>query len=301
MLGTAAQTPPAVPIYIFIDNSNLFIEGKYAVGEHLLVGYRNNTRSNDPTSLKLQFKNLRIDHGMLIDTIAGTRQVQKVFVVGSRPPANDTLWEKIRTSREEGLIHVEVFDRNVAGKEKRVDTYLTTQMVALGYQAKYDNNFPHCIFAVVAGDADYVPPITQVKNISSSFKWETWFWKHSTQKSLKEISYFVGLDDHYRRFCHAVGPPPNRAGPGKIWRIDVYPKNSSPDTLQQEGRVIRLVSEMCRALEVLPWWEGQLHASRAEDTLRFHFMEKKKMTAVARIMGEHDWLSEVLNVYEMAV
>ncbi|KAJ3063259.1 hypothetical protein HK102_008524, partial [Quaeritorhiza haematococci] len=127
--------------YIFVDNSNLWIEGKYAVASTLHIGQFESERIRClPT--------LRIDYGRLLTTVLRGRQVgADPVMVGSRPPPNDSLWELVRSLGYD----VRVFDR-VANREKKVDTELTCCMM----EAIFRSNKPG-ILILVAGDGDYSP------------------------------------------------------------------------------------------------------------------------------------------------
>ncbi len=70
-------------IWIFLDNSNIWIEAKKL------------------HSVKRKFKTkednrVRIDVGKLADAVAGGRTIRKGLLYGSEPPPVDTVWEKIR-------------------------------------------------------------------------------------------------------------------------------------------------------------------------------------------------------------
>ncbi|CAG8734666.1 19790_t:CDS:2, partial [Rhizophagus irregularis] len=77
-------------LYIFVDDSNLYIEGKYVVAEYENMG---------------SFDHERIQNGRTLGS--------DPIVVGSVPPA-DSLWDLVRA---EGF-HVKTFPRNDQGFEK---------------------------------------------------------------------------------------------------------------------------------------------------------------------------------------
>jgi hypothetical protein len=93
---------------LFIDNSNLFIEGKkfYAKYLDLLV-------TQDPC--------FRIDIGKLCDVLLEGRTLNFGKLYGSEPPSLDTVWRKIR---EHGL-NVSTYQRDSKDKEKELDNALT--------------------------------------------------------------------------------------------------------------------------------------------------------------------------------
>src|SRR5688572_10343250 len=74
-LGTADS------VYVFIDNSNVFIQGKKAMAMRELV----------------QEHLVRIDYGRLVEMIQRNRNMGSVpFVAGSTPPPEDTIWRYLR-------------------------------------------------------------------------------------------------------------------------------------------------------------------------------------------------------------
>ncbi|CAG8484574.1 672_t:CDS:2 [Paraglomus brasilianum] len=78
-------------VYVFVDNSNLFIEGKYTVGRIEQAGNFDYQRNS------YQLNQLYIDHGRLLLTLLKGRIIgSNPVIVGSRPPPNDSLWDQIR-------------------------------------------------------------------------------------------------------------------------------------------------------------------------------------------------------------
>ncbi|CAG8568974.1 19679_t:CDS:2 [Gigaspora margarita] len=162
-------------VSVFVDNSNLFIEGKYTVGRIEKVGnfdYRRNS---------YQLNQLYVDHGRLLSTVLKERRMgSDPVIVGSRPPPNDLLWDQIR---KRGF-HVTVYDR-VANKEKKD---------------------PGTIL-LVAGDSDYYPVLTRA--LDKNWKVETWFWSLGMSGDLtKQPFIYYCLDKYYQHFSYAYGQDP---------------------------------------------------------------------------------------------
>ncbi|KAF0510058.1 nyn domain-containing protein [Gigaspora margarita] len=108
-------------VYVFVDNSNIAIEGKYTVGnlEHLgSFDYEKNSR---------YFNQLCIDYGRLLKTVQhGHKLGCAPVIVGSRPPPNDSIWRRIQ---EQGY-EVTVFDRvPTSHREKEVDIKLAISAI----------------------------------------------------------------------------------------------------------------------------------------------------------------------------
>jgi uncharacterized LabA/DUF88 family protein len=173
--------------YIYVDNSNVFIEGKRvsAVNKGLSLSVSEATRS------KILDDEYRIDFGKLHTFLANgdTSGIKKAVLFGSRPPANDSLWNIARTAGFEPKIE----DRNVANQEKRIDTGITTAMVKDAYTTIDKNND---LIVLVAGDGDYIPPIEAL--IGDGYSVEVVFWDHASADLKSASSRFRSLDPHLR-------------------------------------------------------------------------------------------------------
>ncbi|GBB95932.1 hypothetical protein RclHR1_02650003 [Rhizophagus clarus] len=180
--------------HIFVDDSNLFIEGKFAIGTREKLGCN--------SSRGLQLQEFRIDHGMLLEVVLdGRPKGSKPVLVGSRPPSDENLWNFIRKYDYE----VNVLDRNVQGCEKGVDP-------TLGYAIDSTvSSHPPGILILVAGDGDYYPHIMPA--LHYNWKVEVWFWKQAISKRLKDAFSennkvkFQSLEDRYKLFSYGDGVP----------------------------------------------------------------------------------------------
>ena len=170
--------------YIYVDNSNLYIEGRRVSA--VQTGLANNI---------IQAMNERIlDHGYTISfgklhqflTGDDLSQIKRVALFGSRPPPNDSIW---RFAEKAGFeLHLE--DRNYANKEKRIDTGIVTLMMKDAYR----NASPGDTFVLVAGDGDYIPTIREL--ISDGFNVEVVFWDHASRDLKESATKFISLDQH---------------------------------------------------------------------------------------------------------
>lgn len=100
-------------VYVFIDNSNLFIEAKKesARRRHLAV-------SED--------WRVRIDIGLLMEVLLNGRELLYGYIFGSRPPSHDSFWRKYGHSSN---CEVLLYDRSkFTNKEKQVDVSLCSIM-----------------------------------------------------------------------------------------------------------------------------------------------------------------------------
>jgi len=113
--------------FVYVDNSNIFIEGKRvkAVESGLAMNIY------DAMSNRILEQSYKIDFGKLHDFIAGAdrRKIKRCMLFGSRPPSSDTIWEIAKRAGFEVVTE----DRNVANKEKKIDTGIVAAMTKDAY------------------------------------------------------------------------------------------------------------------------------------------------------------------------
>lgn len=171
--------------YIYIDNSNLYIEGRRvsAVAQGLASNIVEAMRDG------ILDQAYTISFGKLHEFLTGNdlAKIKRAALFGSRPPPNDSIWRHAERAGFE--LHLE--DRNVRNKEKKIDTGIATLVTKDAYKR---GNATEDLFVLVAGDADYVPTIKELQE--DGFKVEVVFWNHAA-KELKEVAdRFVSLDPH---------------------------------------------------------------------------------------------------------
>lgn len=158
------EVSPSQGIFIFVDDSNIWIEAKKLQGKQ--KGYKT---SED--------HRVRIDVGALTDVIACGRPVKKGKLYGSEPPPVDTVWKKIK---ERGW-EVEKDKRHlITGKEKKVDTRLVAEVTALAVRTPPEER---TTIVLVTGDADVIPAIEEVMR-ESHWKVEVYMWKQAMSHEL---------------------------------------------------------------------------------------------------------------------
>lgn len=102
-------------VWIFVDNSNLWIEAKKLQGRK-----RYFESTEDPR--------VRIDVGKLAEIIADGRPIVQANIYGSIPPPVDTVWAKM----EEAGWNVNIKERSpITGREKQVDQQITADVTAI--------------------------------------------------------------------------------------------------------------------------------------------------------------------------
>lgn len=169
--------------YIYVDNSNLYIEGR-----------RVSAVATGLASSIVEAMNLGIlDHGYTISfgklhqflTGDDLSKIKRAALYGSRPPPNDSIWQYAKKAGFE--LHLE--DRNYANKEKKIDTGIATLMTKDAYK---HGKPAEDIFVLVAGDKDYVPTLNELR--ADGYNVEVVFWNHAAQELKDAATKFIALD-----------------------------------------------------------------------------------------------------------
>ncbi|MDP1549011.1 MAG: NYN domain-containing protein [Nitrosomonas sp.] len=176
---------------VYVDNSNVFIEGKKA--KAVESGLAMNIY--DAMSNRILEQSYKIDFGKLHDFIAGTdkREIKRCMLFGSRPPSSDTIWDIARRAGFEVITE----DRNVANKEKKIDTGIVAAMTKDAYTiTKKETD----IITLVAGDADFVPSVRML--VEDGFNVEVVFWGHAAQELKDACSKFIDLNSNLNHLSY---------------------------------------------------------------------------------------------------
>jgi uncharacterized LabA/DUF88 family protein len=176
--------------YIYVDNSNLYIEGRRvsAVAQKLAPNINQAMRDG------IFDHGYTISFGKLHEFLCGKdkKDIGRVALFGSRPPPNDGIWQIAKRAGFE--LHLE--DRNYANKEKKIDTGIATLITKDAYKSDgYKKGKPDQeLFVLVAGDSDYVPTVKALQE--DNFKVEVVFWNHAARELKEAASRFIGLDKY---------------------------------------------------------------------------------------------------------
>ena len=171
--------------YIYVDNSNLYIEGRRVSA----VAQGQASDIYDAMNNGILDQGYTISFGKLHEFLTGNdlTKIKRAALFGSRPPPNDSIWKHAERAGFE--LHLE--DRNSRNKEKKIDTGIATLITKDAYKhGKADED----LFVLVAGDRDYVPTILALKE--DGFKVEVVFWNHAAKELRDVASRFVPLDKH---------------------------------------------------------------------------------------------------------
>lgn len=131
----------------------------------------------------------KIDFGRLIEFAGGKPdEIGRAVLYGSRPPANDSLWNAAKKHGFEVVVH----DRSIfTGKEKKVDTSIVTDATADAYELMTVGKDE---ITLVAGDGDYVPTIERVRK--RGLRFDVCFWSNASNEIKRAATNFIELDQH---------------------------------------------------------------------------------------------------------
>lgn len=169
--------------YLYVDNSNVWIEGMHvaAVANGLAPDI------HTAQAARICDNSWKPDFGRLFKFCGGDKDdVGRAVLYGSRPPQNDSLWQMAEKKGFEVIVH----DRNRRNKEKKIDTSIATDIVADSFQRLSTGDE----VTLVAGDGDYVPT---VENLTGrGIRFTVMFWDHASRELREAASDFISLDQH---------------------------------------------------------------------------------------------------------
>ncbi|HHQ68808.1 MAG TPA: NYN domain-containing protein [Halothiobacillaceae bacterium] len=171
---------------VYVDNSNLFIEGKRVKAVHAGLA----ADIGEAIGNRIFYQSYKIDFGKLHDYIAGTdkSEIKRCMLFGSRPPSSDTIWNIAKRAGFEVITE----DRNVANKEKKIDTNIVANMFNDAYTITDKSSDT---ITLVAGDADFVPSVRIL--VENGFNVEVAFWGHASRELKEVCSKFINLNPGY--------------------------------------------------------------------------------------------------------
>lgn len=176
----AEEKRRAGTLHLFVDNSNILIEGQRCA-EMRRTRRARLGRDKDRT--------YQIDWGKFIYVLKqkDTRYLADIPILyGSRPPNEDSFWQRMR---DDGF-DVRLFDRNIRDKEKGVDVEM-----GMDIAERLINVTPPQTIIVAAGDADFIPPVTRARG--RGWTVEVWFWSNAAVGMKTAASKFYPLEEYF--------------------------------------------------------------------------------------------------------
>ncbi len=150
-------------LFLFIDNSNLFIEMRRVA--QLEFYYSDEL-----------LKRVRVDYGKLLEYVRKRRELKEAILVGSKPPPNDSLWARLKQLG----IEMRIYERSpFTDKEREVDQELVNCI-----RDTMEASKPPGVIALVSGDGGYVTTLERC--VKRGWAVETYFWRQAAA-SLKRL------------------------------------------------------------------------------------------------------------------
>lgn len=151
-------------VFIYVDNSNVWIEGKKLAAKQQKLKCVEDPR-------------MRLDIGKVADVVANGRHVAWGVLYGSEPPPLDTVWNKIR---EFGWKVITNKRSTIQNKEKQVDQQLVADIITL----VCDKDIAKGKIIIISGDADVIPAIKE----GQDWSFEIWMWESAISTGLKDLA-----------------------------------------------------------------------------------------------------------------
>ncbi len=184
-------------VFIYWDNSNIFISGQQVAAE----------REGDAARYRV-----RLDFRHLLDLACGGRDIEKAIAVGSIPPELRHVWNRL----ENAGITVQLLERGaLQGREQGVDQALQTAMLRDAFDYNGNPGIAVLLTGDGAGFADGVGFHADLERMRSrGWRVEVLSWRHSCNRRMREWAEengaFIALDDFYENVTFLEPPAPGQ-------------------------------------------------------------------------------------------
>lgn len=170
--------------FTYVDNSNVFLEGRRAsavakrlAGAETYIDAMNN---------KVLDTAWNLDYGRLHQFACGDETAIGCAKLWGSPPPSDSFWEMVKRKG----FDVKTYEKNFAGKEKKVDVAIAHQITKDAYSGKIDKGTDE--ITLVAGDKDFVPVVEDL--VESGYKVHVVFWENAAPELRAACTKFVALN-----------------------------------------------------------------------------------------------------------
>jgi hypothetical protein len=172
--------------FTYVDNSNVFIEGSRVSA--VRKGMPGAANIFDAMNNHVCDTTWNIDYGSLHQFACGDpSEIGGANLWGS-PPPGDSFWEMV----ERYGFAVTKYERNAAGKEKKVDVAIAHKMTKDAYSGVVRRGEDE--ITLVSGDKDSVPVVEDL--VAEGFVVHVVFWDHAAQELKDAASSFISLNPH---------------------------------------------------------------------------------------------------------
>ena len=184
-------------VFIYWDNSNIFISAQQAAAELEgdAVRYR-----------------VRLDFRHLLTLAAAARDIEHAIAVGSIPPELRHIWNRLEN---EGVT-VQLLERGaIQGREQGVDQALQTTMLRDSLDYNGDPGIAVMLTGDGAGFDDGVGFHADLERMRRrGWRIEVLSWRHSCNRRMREwaeqYGVFIALDDFYDSVTFLEPPAPGQ-------------------------------------------------------------------------------------------
>ena len=167
--------------YVYVDYSNFQIEGQRLYDLHFEpIKSGIGTQTGQPIN---EYFSVNFDHLCSLICEGDKPAFKRTLLVGSEPGPSHWTLAKAQAVGFETIIH----PRNVANKEKQVDSSIITELLRDAY--KFSE--PGDVFKLVAGDGDYTPAVKRL--VEDGFQVEVIFWERVSRDLLNACTKFSPL------------------------------------------------------------------------------------------------------------
>eukprot|EP00035_Acanthoeca_spectabilis_P022926 m.446614 g.446614 ORF g.446614 m.446614 type:complete len:486 (+) comp19399_c0_seq1:1437-2894(+) len=147
----AAATSREMKVFLFVDDSNLWIEGKKATAQPAVHQAKENIRYRISVNGLVNHTLSQVASHFRDEDVQDIK-VGACFLFGSKPPPNDSVWNAAKRRGYE----VKVFDKKRM-KEKEVDQAIGTKVTKIACK----NPGPDTTLVIASGDLDMRPAILE--------------------------------------------------------------------------------------------------------------------------------------------
>lgn len=171
--------------YIYVDNSNVWIEGKYysAVAKGMVADI-DTAHDNKICDMPWVY-----DFGKLLEIASDgdIADIKRAVLYGSKPTDRDSLWNAAKK------VGFEVFTptRNVRNKEKRVDTGFDKEMLKDLYKGVINDDDE---IILIVGDGDHLPVAEAIQEEGK--KYSLVFWDNAAELLKSMSTKYISLNAH---------------------------------------------------------------------------------------------------------
>jgi uncharacterized LabA/DUF88 family protein len=171
--------------YVYVDNSNIFIEGQRVSA--VARGMASNLF--EAMNQNIVDRDWNIDYGRLYATVCGNSQEIGAANLWGSPPPGDSFWEMV----ESYGFKATTFQKGAAGTEKKVDVAIAHRMTKDAYTTIDKSS---SAIVLVSGDKDFVPVVEDL--VREGFVVVVAFWSHAAVELKAAASAFFDLNVHHK-------------------------------------------------------------------------------------------------------